>query len=64
MSNPTLRIANVPSLASIAHSHGAQLVVDNTFCPLLISPLRFGADVVVYSVTKFLNGASDLIAGE
>ena len=63
MSNPTLRIADIPKLAEIAHRHGAALVVDNTFCPLIVSPLRLGADVVVYSATKFLNGASDIIAG-
>lgn len=63
MSNPTLRIAALPELARIAHAHGAQLVVDNTFCPLIVSPLRLGADVVVHSLTKFINGASDAIAG-
>jgi methionine-gamma-lyase len=63
MSNPTLRVADIPKLAEIAHRHGAQLVVDNTFCPLLMSPLKLGADVVVHSLTKFVNGASDAIAG-
>ena len=64
MSNPTLRVANIPVLSSIAHERNALLVVDNTFCPLIVSPLRLGADVVVYSITKFINGASDLIAGK
>jgi methionine-gamma-lyase len=63
LSNPTLRVADIPALADIAHRHGARLVVDNTFCPLLVSPIQLGADVVVYSATKFLNGASDIIAG-
>lgn len=63
MSNPTLRVANIPRLAEIAHDHGAKLVVDNTFCPLIISPIQLGADVVVHSVTKFINGASDIIGG-
>lgn len=63
MSNPTLRVANVPELAKIAHRHGAKLVIDNTFCPLIVSPIQHGADVVVYSLTKFMNGASDIIAG-
>lgn len=63
MSNPTLRVADIPALAELAHRHGAQLVVDNTFCPLLISPLQLGADIVVHSLTKFINGASDAIAG-
>jgi len=63
VSNPTLRIADLPRLADIAHRHAATLVVDNTFTPLIAAPLLHGADVVVHSVTKFLNGASDHIAG-
>lgn len=63
MSNPTLRVADIPALAEIAHKHGAQLIVDNTFCPLMVSPLSLGADVVVHSLTKYINGASDSIAG-
>ncbi len=62
-SNPTLRVADLPALAELAHAHGLQLVVDNTFCPLVVSPLQHGADVVVHSLTKFINGASDAIAG-
>jgi len=62
-SNPTLRVAEVPRLARLAHERGVQLVVDNTFCPLIVSPLKLGADVVVHSLTKFINGASDAIAG-
>ena len=63
MSNPTLRVADIPRLARVAHAHGAKLVVDNTFCPLMVSPLKLGADIVVHSLTKFINGASDAIAG-
>jgi methionine-gamma-lyase len=63
LSNPTLRVADLPALAKIAHRHGAKLVVDNTFTPLIVSPLQHGADVVVHSLTKFMNGASDHIAG-
>ena len=63
MTNPTLRIADVPALAAVARRRDAKLVVDNTFCPLIVSPIRLGADVVVYSATKFVNGASDIIAG-
>lgn len=63
MSNPTLEIADLPRLADIAHRHGAVLVVDNTFTPLVITPSRHGADVVVHSMTKFVNGTSDVIAG-
>ena len=63
MSNPTLRIADIPRLAEVAHRHNAMLVVDNTFAPLILSPIPLGADVVVHSLTKFMNGASDHIAG-
>lgn len=63
LSNPTLVVADIPALAAIAHRHGAKLVVDNTFSPLILSPARLGADIVVHSVTKFINGASDVIAG-
>lgn len=63
MSNPTLRIADIPRLADIAHRHGLKLIVDNTFAPMILSPLRLGADIVVHSLTKFMNGASDIIGG-
>lgn len=63
LSNPTLRVADIPRLAEIAHARGAKLVVDNTFSPLILAPLRLGADIVVHSLTKFINGASDYIAG-
>jgi methionine-gamma-lyase len=63
LSNPTLAVADIPRLAAIAHRHGALLVVDNTFAPVLVAPAQLGADVVVHSMTKFLSGASDLIAG-
>ena len=63
ISNPTLRVADLPALAEIAHSRGALLVVDNTFAPVAITPSRHGADVVIHSLTKFINGASDIVAG-
>jgi methionine-gamma-lyase len=63
LANPTLKVADLPKLAELAHSHGLKLVVDNTFSPMMISPAVLGADVVVYSLTKFINGASDVIAG-
>ncbi|HLF29570.1 MAG TPA: aminotransferase class I/II-fold pyridoxal phosphate-dependent enzyme, partial [Xanthomonadales bacterium] len=63
MSNPTLRIANIPALAELARRHGIKLLVDNTFSPLVLSPKALGADIVVHSMTKFINGASDHIAG-
>jgi methionine-gamma-lyase len=63
IANPTLRVADIPALADIAHRHGIALVVDNTFSPLLLSPRQLGADIVVHSMTKFIGGASDHIAG-
>jgi methionine-gamma-lyase len=63
IANPTLRVANIPALAEIAHRHGIMLVIDNTFSPLILSPKQLGADIVVHSMTKFIGGASDHIAG-
>ncbi len=63
VSNPLLEVADLPALAEIAHKGGAKLVVDNTFTPMLVTPAHHGADVVVYSLTKFINGASDCVAG-
>jgi methionine-gamma-lyase len=63
VSNPTLRVANIPALSEIAHRHGLKLVIDNTFSPLILSPKQLGADIVVHSMTKFIGGASDHIAG-
>ena len=63
VANPTLKVADIPNLARIARAHGIKLVVDNTFTPMVVSPAVWGADVVVYSLTKFINGASDLISG-
>lgn len=64
ISNPTLRLADLHALAGIAHERGALLVVDNTLAtPVLCRPLEFGADVVVHSVTKYLAGHDDVIAG-
>ncbi|MBE9537470.1 MAG: aminotransferase class I/II-fold pyridoxal phosphate-dependent enzyme [Proteobacteria bacterium] len=63
ISNPTLRVADIPALVALAHSRGLQLVIDNTFSPLILSPAALGADVVVHSMTKYINGASDIIAG-
>ena len=63
MNNPLLRIANIPELSKIAHAAGAKLLVDNTFTPMIFSPYRLGADVVIYSMTKFVNGKNDCVAG-
>ena len=61
--NPTLKVADIPALAAIAAENRLKLVVDNTFTPMIVSPAVLGADVVVHSMTKFINGASDLLAG-
>jgi methionine-gamma-lyase len=63
ISNPLLQVSDLPRLAEIAHERGAQLMVDNTFSPLILSPLRLGADVVAHSLTKYINGTSDCVAG-
>jgi methionine-gamma-lyase len=61
--NPTLKVADIRGLAELARGRNLTLVVDNTFTPMVVSPARLGADVVIHSLTKFINGASDLIAG-
>lgn len=63
LSNPTLRTADISALAKIAKKYDATFVVDNTFTPMIFSPIQQGADVVIHSATKFLSGASDVIAG-
>jgi len=63
VSNPTLRVADIPRLADIVREAGLPLVVDNTFSPLILSPAALGADIVVHSITKFISGMSDVIAG-
>jgi methionine-gamma-lyase len=63
LGNPTLKVADIPALADACHAAGIRLVVDNTFTPMLCSPAALGADIVLHSMTKFINGASDLIAG-
>jgi cystathionine gamma-lyase/cystathionine beta-lyase/cystathionine gamma-lyase/homocysteine desulfhydrase len=62
--NPVLRLTDLRAACDIAHAHGACVVVDNTFAsPYVQRPLDFGADLVVHSTTKFLNGHSDSIGG-
>jgi len=63
MSNPLLGISDLKALGKLAKERNARFVVDNTFTPALIAPSRYGADVVVYSCTKYISGSSDLIAG-
>ena len=63
VSNPLLEVANIESLAKIAKKHNIKLVVDNTFSPLSVAPAKLGADVVIHSLTKFINGSSDTLGG-
>lgn len=63
-SNPLLGITDIEAVTKIAHEFGALSVVDNTFCsPLLQHPMELGADIVVHSTTKFINGHSDAVGG-
>ena len=61
--NPTLKISDLPALSGLARKHRLTLVVDNTFSPIILTPSKLGADIVIHSLTKFINGASDAIAG-
>jgi len=64
ISNPLLRLADLPALAEIAHAEGALLIVDSTFAsPYLVQPIALGADVVVHSATKYLGGHGDIMGG-
>lgn len=63
VSNPLLEVADIPALAELAKKYKLTLVVDNTFSPLNLSPAQLGADVVIHSLTKFINGTSDTVGG-
>lgn len=63
ISNPLLSVPDLAGLAELARQSGATLVVDNTFAPLILTPAHHGAQVVVHSLTKYINGASDCVAG-
>jgi len=63
VSNPLLEVADIVGLVKLAKKHNLKLVVDNTFSPLSISPAELGADVVIHSLTKFINGSSDTVGG-
>lgn len=63
-SNPTLSLVDIRNVATVAHQHGIMVVVDNTFMsPYIQNPLQHGADIVVHSVTKYINGHSDVLMG-
>ena len=62
--NPMLKLVDLAKVGAFARKHGLILVVDNTFCsPMLQRPLEFGADLVLHSATKYLNGHSDMVGG-
>lgn len=63
LSNPLLEVSDLEGLSELAKKHNLKLVVDNTFSPLVISPKNFGVDVVIHSLTKFINGSSDTVGG-
>ena len=63
MTNPMLVVSDIPALADLAHKYNIKLVVDNTFTPMIINPTKLGADITVYSLTKFVNGKNDCVAG-
>ncbi len=64
VSNPTDHLADIEALAKLAHQAGALLMIDNTFTtPIAVKPLVLGADIVIHSLTKYINGHSDALAG-
>ena len=64
LSNPLLKVADVPALAKLAHAYGALMLVDNTFAsPYLFTPYQYGVDFVIHSATKYLGGHGDVTAG-
>lgn len=63
ISNPLLEVPDIEALSKLAKENNLSLVVDNTFAPYILSPARHGADVVIHSMTKFINGSSDCVAG-
>lgn len=63
VSNPLLEVADIQGLVLLAKKYNLKLVVDNTFSPLQVAPAQWGADVVIHSLTKFINGSSDTVGG-
>ena len=63
VSNPLLEVADIKALSVLAKKYNLKLIVDNTFSPLSISPAQLGADIVIHSLTKFINGSSDSMGG-
>jgi methionine-gamma-lyase len=63
VSNPLLEVADIRQLSLLAKKHNLKLIVDNTFSPLSVSPALLGADIVIHSLTKYINGSSDTVGG-
>ena len=63
MSNPLLEVSDINAISEVAKRNGIKLVVDNTFTPMIFSPAKMGADIVIHSLTKFINGTSDTVGG-
>jgi methionine-gamma-lyase len=63
LSNPLLEVADIEGLSKLAKKYNIKLVVDNTFTPLIFTPANMGADVVIHSLTKFINGMNDTVGG-
>jgi len=63
ISNPLLEVTDITGLSEISNKYNLKLIIDNTFSPMIISPKRLGADIVIHSLTKFINGTSDCVAG-
>ena len=64
ISNPLMEVFDIPKIAKVAHDHGALFFIDNTFAsPIVANPIKYGADLVLYSATKYLGGHSDLVGG-
>lgn len=63
LSNPLLEVADIKEISSLAKKYNLTFIVDNTFTPLIFQPIQLGADVVIHSLTKFINGTSDTVAG-
>lgn len=63
LSNPMLEVSDIRALSKLAKENNCKLIVDNTFTPMIFSPAQLGADIVVHSMTKFINGMSDCVAG-
>lgn len=63
MNNPMLQISDIPKISKLAHEHNIKVMVDNTFTPMIVAPSRLGADIIVYSMTKYINGKNDCTGG-